>query len=71
MVLRQGAEELAKLFMLPILFGMTDPPSRKQDRRPLAIDGVGQASSITGLAKSDSRHEGILSVPWVSDNGYP
>jgi len=67
-VLRQRAEEFAKMVMFPILFDTTDPPCRKHDRRALAIRGASKAFSFSSLAKTDVGHAVTVAVARVLYN---
>jgi hypothetical protein len=59
-MLRKSAEELLKGAVLPVLFDVADPPSRKDDGGPVAVEGVCEAFAILGAAKSNTGHVRIL-----------
>jgi hypothetical protein len=70
-MLRKSAEELLKGAVLPVLFDVADPPSRKDDGRPIAIEGVCEPFAIWSAAKSDTGHVGILAFMPPQHNLWP
>jgi hypothetical protein len=70
-ILRKSAEELLKGAVLPVLFDVADPPSRKDDGRPVTVEGVSEAFAVRSAAKSDTGHIGTLSFMPALHNPRP
>jgi len=53
-MLRESSEEFPKGAVLPVLFDVVDPPSRKDDGGTVTVEGVCESLSISSAAESDT-----------------